>query len=188
MLGDLRTPLYILLGAVVFVLLIATANVANLMLARSTARDKEVAIRTALGAGRLRIARQLLTESVVLAAAGGLAGLAIAQWSLDAFVALAPAGIPRLAQVSVDSAVLGFTSVISLASGLLFGIFPAVQTKLVDLNSTLKEGGRGTAVAGSSNFRRAAGRRGNRAVSHALNRCRNHDSQFCPSPSGRNRF
>jgi putative ABC transport system permease protein len=96
-----------------------------------------------------------LTESVVLAAAGGLAGLAIAQWSLDAFVALAPAGIPRLSQVAVDSAVLVFTSVISLASGLLFGLFPAVQTKLVDLNSTLKEGGRGTAVAGSSNFRRA---------------------------------
>jgi putative ABC transport system permease protein len=155
MLGDLRTPLYVLLGAVAFVLLIATANVANLMLARSTTRDKEVAIRTALGAGRLRIARQLLTESVVLAAAGGLAGLAIAQWSLDAFMALAPAGTPRLNQVSVDSAVLVFTSVISLVSGLLFGIFPALQTKLVDLNSTLKEGGRGSAVSGSSSFRRA---------------------------------
>src|SRR5262245_22268695 len=155
MLGDLRTPLYVLLGAVVFVLLIATANVANLMLARSTARDKEVAIRTALGAGRLRIARQLLTESVVLSAAGGIVGLAIAQWVLDACVALAPAGIPRLGQVSVDSAVLGFTAVISLASGLLFGIFPAVQTKLVDLNSTLKEGGRGIAAGGSSSFRRA---------------------------------
>jgi len=155
MLGDLRTPLYILLGAVVFVLLIATANVANLMLARSTARDKEVAIRTALGAGRLRIARQLLTESVVLAGAGGLAGLAIAQWSLDAFVALAPAGIPRINQVTVDSTVLGFTAVISLVCGLLFGMFPALQTKLVDLNSTLKEGGRGTAASGGSSFRRA---------------------------------
>jgi putative ABC transport system permease protein len=151
--GDVRTPLYVLLGAVLFVLLIASANVANLLLARSTAREKEVAIRSALGAGRTRIARQLLTESIVLAVIGGAFGLMTAGWVVDLFRAIAPGGIPRLHEVQIDSTVLSFTIVVTLFSGLLFGLAPALQLRKVDLNARLKEAGRGKTVGGHNRLR-----------------------------------
>jgi len=141
--GNVRTPLYVLLGAVTFVLLIASANVANLLLARSTAREKEVAIRASLGAGRSRIIRQLLTESIVLAGMGGVAGVLIAAAGLDLIVALAPANIFRIEKIHIDATVLAFTAIASLLSGLLFGLAPALNVGSADLNSMLKEGGRG---------------------------------------------
>jgi putative ABC transport system permease protein len=152
--GDTRTPLYLLLGAVAFVLLIATANVANLLLAKSTAREKEVAIRTALGAGRGRIIRQLLTESIVLAGMGGFVGAVMAAWALDLIVALAPAQIFRIDQTHIDASVLGFTLLASVVSGILFGVFPALQATAVDLITSLKDSGRGnTGDAGRKRFR-----------------------------------
>ena len=145
MLGDTRKPLLILLGAVGFVLLIACVNVANLLLVRAAAREGEIVVRAALGAGRGRIVRQLLTESLVLAVAGGAAGAALATWITRMLVTLVPQGkIPRLDQARVDGTALLFTLGISLLAGLLFGLAPALQTSRTDLSSVIREGTRGS--------------------------------------------
>ena len=140
--GDVKRPLWILLGAVCFVLLIACANVANLLLTRAASRTRELAIRTALGAGRRRLTRQLLTESVVLGVLGGIAGLGLAAWATDVLRSLAPAELPRLADVAVDARVLLYTAAASLLTSVLFGIVSAFHATRREVGATLKEGGR----------------------------------------------
>lgn len=142
--GDVRSTLFILLGAVGFVLLIACANVANLMLARASQRDREIAIRAAVGASRLRLVRQLLTESLLLSALGGIAGLIFSIWIVDLFVRLSPGDIPRLDEANADPGLFGFAMLVSVVTGIAFGLLPAFHATRTNLNTALKDGNKGT--------------------------------------------
>ncbi|HSF23613.1 MAG TPA: ABC transporter permease, partial [Blastocatellia bacterium] len=153
--GDVRPAMLVLLGAVALVLLIACANVANLLLARAAAREKEVAIRAALGATRARLIRLQLTESLLLAIVGGAVGLLLAFWMVDVLVSFAPTGTPRLEEIAIDRSVLVFTFGVAVVTGLIFGLAPALVSSKTDLTHALKEGGRDA----------RAGARGNRVRS-----------------------
>ena len=149
--GELRTSLLILLGAVAFVLLIACANVANLLLARAAYRQKEIALRTALGASRLRVVRQLLTESVLLSFVSGVAGLALSLWFIKLLIAITPPNTPRLSEIRIDLRVFAFTFGLTILAGILFGLFPALQTSRPNLNETLKDSGQRGSETGGRN-------------------------------------
>ena len=153
--GDIRSPLLILTGAVGFVLLIACTNLANLLLARASVRRAEVSIRLALGAGRWRIARQMLTESVLLSLAGGVLGVLTAVWGLEMILRIIPIELPAFAAVKIDGTILAFTAALAVLTGVIFGAIPAYQATRPDLMETLKEGGRGADRGGHMRMRSA---------------------------------
>ena len=153
--GSARTPLLVLLGAVGCVLLIAVANVANLLMARATVRARELAIRAAIGADRSTLMRQLLTESVLIALVGGVLGVLVAFWGVDLILALDPGEVPRVAPVSVDGWALGFALILSVVTGVLFGVVPAWQASRPELQNTLKDNTRGSTGDGQRHFARA---------------------------------
>ncbi len=150
--GEARPVMLLLLGVVGFVLLIACANVGNLLLARGESRQKEIAIRTAIGAGRSRLMRQFLTESILLALIGGVAGLLLGTWGVSALLAASPGSIPRMGEVGIDSQVMLFTLAVSLFTGLLFGMAPLMHLTAHNMNTALREGGE-RATAGSARHR-----------------------------------
>ena len=155
--GKVRPALLVMLGGVGFVLLIACANVANLLLVRASTRETEIAVRTALGAGRRVLVRQLVTESMLLSLGGAVIGTAMAAWAVDGVKAFGPAGVPRLAEVSIDARVLGFSIVLAIVTGLLFGLVPALHAARTNVGQMLKESTRGS-----------SGRRGTRRTRGAL--------------------
>jgi len=154
--GDTRQTLFVLLAAVAFVLLIACANVANLLLARAAARGRELVVRAAVGAGRLRLVRQMLTESAVLALVAGIGGVIVARWGVTALLALAPPDLPRLDEVTVDLTALAFALAISLAASVMFGLAPAWHVSRVDLADGLRQTGKGSSLGVRSGWARKA--------------------------------
>jgi putative ABC transport system permease protein len=143
LIGSVKPALLMLFGAVGFVLLIACANIANLLLARASTRQRELAVRRALGSSRARLVRLMLTESVMLSALGGVAGAAVTIWLVEALIALAPSGLPRIQEIAIDGQVLAFTAMMTVATAIVFGTIPAVQYSKTDVNGALKEGARG---------------------------------------------
>jgi putative ABC transport system permease protein len=152
--GEIRPGLVALFGAVAFVLLIACANLANLLLARGSSRARELAVRLALGAARRRVVRQLLTESLLLAAVGGVAGVLLGVWAVDALVSIAPASAPRVEEIGLDITVLAFAAAMTMLTGLLFGLAPSLQAARGDVTHSLKDGARGSVAVAGRKLRR----------------------------------
>ena len=168
--GNIEQGLLVLVGAVAFVLLIACANIANLLLARASARSREIAVRLALGAGRARLIRQLLTESVLLSAIGGALGVLLARWGIDALVAAAPQSAPSVGDIAIDATVFLFAAVLTLLTAALFGLVPALQASSVDVSPALRQGGRGGATGRRLSHPARTRRAGNRVRARAAGR------------------